>query len=131
MEPLPKTALSGLIRVGLEGSLFSTTDPCSGVAVELGGNISATSTTTLTLLVIALVAFTNTGNAMLENAGLGTRLTLVIRLNCLNEAVTGAFAGVTVAFIWNVSSAPGAFFTSTVNARWIPGVMPLVLFSGL
>src|SRR6267378_3900922 len=97
MEPLPKTALSGLIRVGLEGSLFSTTEPRSGV--EPGGSISTTSTTTLTLLVIALVAFTNTGNAMLENAGMGTRLTLVTRLNCLNEAMTGAFAGVTVAFI--------------------------------
>src|SRR6267143_124724 len=99
MEPLPKTALSGLIRVGLEGSLFSTTDPCSGVAVEHEGNISATSTTTLTLPAIAQVALTNTGNAMLENAGMGTRLTLVTRLNCLNEAVTDVVAGVTVVFI--------------------------------
>src|SRR5260370_7243428 len=115
MEALPKTALSGLIRVGLEGSLFSTTDPCSGVAVELGGNISATSTTTLTLLVIALVAFTNTGNAMLENAGMGTRLTLVIRLNCLTEALTAAFPGVPAPSPHNARPSPAPSFTRTFN----------------
>jgi len=68
---------------------------------------------------------------MLENAGMGTRLTLVIRLNCLNEAVTWRICRRDRRVHLKRALRSVAFSPVLVNARWVPGVVPAGVSSGL